>query len=90
MTDYETAKQRAVAKLAFYIHAIVFLIVNVILIAINLTMTPQNIWFIWPLLGWGIGLAAHAGTLYFPRKWGHKFMHRMIQRELDKQQKSKG
>jgi len=51
MTDYELAKQRAIAKLAFYIHTTVFVIVNVTLITINLILTPQNIWFVWPFWG---------------------------------------
>jgi len=88
MKDFELAKQRAIAKLVFYIHAIVFAFVNVILMVVNLTMTPQNIWFIWPLLGWGLGLLAHAAVVYFPSQWGGQLMKRMIRRELDKQEAS--
>jgi len=88
MKDYVKARNRAIAKLVFYIHAIVFVFVNVILFIINITMTPQNIWFIWPLLGWGLGLLAHAATVYFPGQWGRKLMKRMIRRELDKQEES--
>ena len=83
MTDYESAKNRAIAKLGFYIHAAVYVVVNVILALINLITAPQNIWFIWPLLGWGIGLAAHAGILYFPSQWGRKLIKQMIRRELE-------
>ncbi|MBS0251424.1 MAG: 2TM domain-containing protein [Proteobacteria bacterium] len=42
----------------FKFHLIAYVIVNAILIAVNL-MNPAHIWFFWPLLGWGIGLAAH-------------------------------
>ena len=88
MTDYELAKQRAIAKLAVYIHTTVFVIVNVTLITINLILTPQNIWFVWPLLGWGLGLLAHTAVVYFPSQWGGQLMKRMIRRELDKQEAS--
>ena len=34
-------------------------IVNGGLLAINLLSSPGHWWFYWPMLGWGIGLAAH-------------------------------
>ena len=33
------------------------------LAAINLRSAPENIWFIWPLLSWGIGIVGHGLTL---------------------------
>lgn len=36
-----------------------YVFVNALLIAINLATSRGAIWFYWPLLGWGIGLAAH-------------------------------
>lgn len=49
---------------AFRIHLTVFIAVNLMLFAIWLTTwqlndAPGYPWFIWPLFGWGIGLAAH-------------------------------
>ena len=46
------------------VHLFVYLTVNALLMFINLTTSPENIWFIWPLLGWGLGLAAHAWLVY--------------------------
>ncbi len=46
------------------VHLFVYLAVNALLVVINLVTSPQNLWFIWPLLGWGIGLAAHALLAY--------------------------
>ncbi len=46
------------------VHLFVYLAVNALLIGINLTYSPDNLWFIWPLLGWGIGLAGHAWLAY--------------------------
>ncbi len=53
------AERRAGAKFGFYVHALVYLTVNAGLVAINLATSPQVLWFIWPMFGWGIGLAAH-------------------------------
>jgi transcriptional regulator with XRE-family HTH domain len=33
---------------------IVFIVVNIMLFIINMTTSPENLWFIYPLLGWGI------------------------------------
>lgn len=53
------AERRAGAKLGFYIHALVFVVVNGGLWLLNSWTSPGNNWAIWPLFGWGIGLAAH-------------------------------
>src|SRR5262245_30787079 len=51
-------------KVGLYIHATVYVAVNVLLITINLSTAPGHIWFQWPLLGWGIGLLAHAAAAF--------------------------
>ncbi len=43
----------------FRIHFFAYVLVNALLIAINLLLTPHTLWFYWPLLGWGIGIVAH-------------------------------
>lgn len=47
------------AKKGLYEHVISYIIVNAFLIFINLWTNPEYIWFIWILVGWGIGLAFH-------------------------------
>jgi 2TM domain len=49
------AEQRA----GFYIHLVVYLIINALLISINLYFVPSVVWFIFPLAGWGVGIVAH-------------------------------
>ena len=44
----------------FYIHLGIYAIVNVFLIVLNLITSPEYLWAIWPLLGWGVGLGSHA------------------------------
>ena len=44
---------------AFKMHLTVYVIVNTILVVLNLALTPTKIWFIYPLIGWGIGVIAH-------------------------------
>ncbi len=53
------AKKRVKAKKAFYQHLMSFAIVNLFLLALNLLTSPGYLWFVFPLLGWGVGLAFH-------------------------------
>lgn len=62
--DYEWARGRAEAKYGFYVHAVVFTAVMVLLIVINLRVSPGTLWFIWPLIGWGIAVALHGAQVF--------------------------
>ena len=61
---YRRAKRRVGQMKGFYIHATVYVFVNALLIAINLWTSPDRLWFFFPLLGWGIGLAAHGISVF--------------------------
>ena len=58
------AEQRADAKIGFRKHLFAYVLVNAALIAINLLTFPGYYWFVWPLLGWGIGVVAHFAAVY--------------------------
>jgi len=47
------------AMIVFGIHLALFIVAVAAAAALNLYATPDRIWFIWLLAGWGIGLAAH-------------------------------
>ena len=59
------AQRRAGAKLAFYKHLAAYLGVNALLLVINLATSAEYLWFLWPLLGWGVAIAAHAARTYW-------------------------
>ena len=75
------AIRRADMKLAFRSHLMAYVIVNAGLVAINLITSSDYFWAIWPMLGWGIGLAAHGVTVYMD---GEGMRDRMIEQELEK------
>ncbi len=59
---------RAKAKAAFQRHLFTYAWVNGLLVAIwALTNFGGYFWPVWPMLGWGIGLASHAFSVYGPR-----------------------
>jgi 2TM domain len=80
---YRLARKRVEAKIGFYIHAGVFVAVNLLLVAINLTTSPNEIWFIYPLGGWGAGLLLHF-FLAFSQISTSDWKKKMIDREMDR------
>ncbi len=85
---YERSKKRVEARIGFYIHLLVYLAVNTVLIIINITTFPEYYWFKWPLLGWGIGLLFHALGLY-ASSMGASVKERMIKKEMEKESSRK-
>lgn len=57
---YQNAKKRVEAIKGFYIHLIVYFVVNLMLFSINMITSPDGLWFFWPLIGWGIAVVLHA------------------------------
>ena len=51
----------------FFIHLGVYVLVVAALAALNLYRNPEHLWFIWVLIGWGIGVAAHGLALLLQR-----------------------
>jgi hypothetical protein len=71
------------AKIGFYVHLVVYAVVNAGLIAINLLTSTEHLWFKWPLLGWGVGVFFHALAVFvFPK--GRSIREQMIARETTK------
>ena len=78
---YQRAKTRAEAKFGFYVHLTIYMAVSIVLVIINLTTSPEYLWFKWPLIGWGTGVCFHAlGVFVLSGKNAVKA--RMIEREL--------
>jgi hypothetical protein len=48
----------------FYGNLVSYILVNLGLMVLNLLTYPAYLWFFWPLLGWGIGVAIH-GLIVF-------------------------
>lgn len=46
-------------KKHFLGHLTAYILVNILLVIINLLVTGKPLWFFYPLIGWGIGIALH-------------------------------
>lgn len=73
-----TARRRAAVKLGWYAHAIVYITVNTLLAALAY-MSGRN-WAMFPLLGWGLGLAIH-GLVVFLVTGGGGLYARLVEGE---------
>ncbi len=60
---YRLAKRRVRVLKGFYIHLATYIAVMALLLLIDF-LTGGGWWFYWPLLGWGIGIVAHAFTVF--------------------------
>ncbi len=76
------ARRRVGMKMGFYIHALVYVLVNLGLFAIN-AYTGGERWAIFPMLGWGLGLAIH-GIVTFVALQGEGLRDRMLESEMER------
>lgn len=79
------AHKRAGAKLGWYVHAAVYVVVNLFLFAISMYGFGRP-WSIYPLLGWGLGLGLH-GISVFLLGAGGGFRERLVQQERERLQR---
>lgn len=74
----QLARKRAGAKMGWFIHALVYALVNVGL-ALLATLQGKP-WAVYPALGWGVGLAVH-GLVVFVKLQNFSLFDRLLQRE---------
>ena len=63
------ARKRVALKRWFKAHLLIYVVVNVFLVFIFF-ITSRNAWHayfwpIWPMMGWGLGVAIHGAVVYF-------------------------
>jgi len=76
LEEYKKAYRNVVIreeKKIFKIHLVIYVFVNAVMASINLMYSPQVLWSVYPLIGWGIGLIAHYLTSV---KWIEKRIKR--------------
>lgn len=77
------ARKRAGAKLGFYVHATVYLLVNLAMFAMSHYGFGNRRWSIYPVMGWGLGLALHGISVFVLGKGGG-LRERMVQKERER------
>lgn len=81
---YLRAKKRVENLKAFYIHLMIYVLVNLMLFLINVTSDPSKLWFLYPLGGWGIGIVIHSLTTFPLGIFGKEWEERKIKEYMEK------
>ena len=81
------ARRRAAAEVGFYAHLQSYLGVMAFLALINL-FTTWYPWFLWPALGWGIGLFAHYMAVFGSRHLKERYFDPTIEREVRREKEA--
>ena len=80
--SYERAHKRVKELKSFYSNLISYIIVNTFLIVLNFITSPNHLWFYWFLLGWGIGIVAHAvSTFGIGKDWEEKKIKQLMEED---------
>lgn len=85
------ARKRAGAKLGWYVHLTLYLLVNLLLFAIASRDVSHRPWSMYPAFGWGIGVLLH-GIAVFVLGSGSGLRERMVRNErerLERQQRER-
>ena len=83
------ARKRAGAKLGWYAHATVYVLANIVIFAMSGYAFGTRPWSVFPLLGWGLGLALH-GVSVFILGSGSNLRERLVQQERERIQRQQG
>ena len=80
------AHKRAGAKLGWYFHLAVYILVNSFMFALTYFGLRSRPWSMYPVLGWGLGLALH-GVSVFLLGQGGGFREKLVQQERERLQR---
>ena len=83
---YNKAQKRVEEIKGFYANLTSYVFVNIGLLVLNLVTSPNHLWFFWPLLGWGIGVAIHGMMVFkylpfFDQEWEQKKIKEFMEKE---------
>lgn len=92
---YDRAAKKVKRIKGFYSHALVYIVINLMIVAINIqNLSPGESYFQWhnfTTLGfWGIGLLAHGMSVFVPDFiLGKNWEERKIKEYMDKQKNNR-
>lgn len=87
---YYQAKKRVNDIKGFYGNLIAYIIFNGFFLVLNLITSPNELWFFWPLLGWGIGVIFHGMKVFgYSPFFGKEWEEQKIKQFMEKENQSK-
>jgi len=83
------ARKRAGAKLGWYFHAVVFVLVNGFFFAASYWGFRSRPFSAYPTLGWGLGLALHFASVFIVGRGG-ALREQMVRKERERIERQQG
>lgn len=88
--SYYKAQRKVEEIKGFYGNFYFWILVNLGLMILNLVTYPDYLWFFWPLVGWGVGVAIHAMSVFNLMPFmGADWEERKIRQLMDKERNNK-
>ena len=93
-SSYNKAKKKVEEIKGFYSHLTSYIVVMTGITILNLLTSPLHYWFIYPAIGWGLGITAHGMSVfnYMPllgKSWEERKIKEFIEKEKNKNNKWK-
>ena len=85
--DYRAAKKRVQEKRTYFQGLVSYVGIIGFLAFINLFTSPGYLWFLWPALGWGIGIFFQTLKIYGPSALGRDWEARELEKELGRRKR---
>ena len=90
MDDRDAAIERLETKRDFRRHVVIYVAVNTMLVVIWAMSGAGYFWPIWPIMGWGVGLAFYAWTVYGQRPFTEDDIRKETQHNVPQDSESAG
>ncbi len=80
------ARRRVDEFRCFYIHLMVYILVNLGLMLLNVFTFPKSWWFFYPFGGWGIGVVMHFISVFLlGRDWEDRKVEKILEKMEERQ-----
>lgn len=81
---YQQASKRAAVLKKFYKHLGIYIVLSIFFFLLNMVTKPEKIWFHWPILAWGLGIALHAIKVFgLPEDWEERKIKEILEKEIN-------
>ena len=81
---YKEARKRVKKVKSFYANFASWVIFSIFFVVLNLVTSPGFFWAIFPIMGWGIGVAFQAIEVFGFPGVGRHWEEKMIQKEMER------
>lgn len=84
--SYRRAQKKVEDIKGFYGNLFSYIVVNAGLAVLNLITSPGNLWFFYPMIGWGLGVAIHAISVFnlmpfFGSDWEERKIRELLEKD---------